>query len=60
MVIVIHQTASNENAFLYNEKKVEVKHAKFFHSRNTKAINPFLYDKKHRLKEMSNIEKTLG
>jgi hypothetical protein len=57
MVIVIHQTASTENAFLYNEKKVEEKNATFFHCRNTKAINPFFYDKKHRLKEISNIEK---
>jgi len=57
MVIVIHHTASTENAFHYNEKKVEEKAATFFHSRNTKAINPFFYDKKHRLKEISNIEK---
>jgi len=57
MVIVIHQTASTENAFLYNEKKVEEKTATFFHCRNTKATNPFLYDKKHRLKEMTDIEK---
>ncbi len=57
MVIVIHQTTSTENAFLYNEKKVEEKHATFFHSQNTKAINPFLYDKKHRLKEFTYIEK---
>ncbi|RUT78953.1 relaxase/mobilization nuclease domain-containing protein [Ancylomarina longa] len=57
MVIVIHQTASTENAFLYNEKKVEEKTATFFHCRNTKAINPFLYDKKHRLKEIFDIEK---
>jgi len=57
MVIVIHQTASTENAFLYNEKKVEEKHATYFHSRNTKAINPFLYDKKNRLKEFTDIEK---
>lgn len=57
MVIVIHQTTSTENAFLYNEKKVEEKHATYFHSRNTKAINPFFYDKKHRLKEITDIEK---
>lgn len=57
MVIVIHQTTSTENAFLYNEKKVEEKHATYFHSRNTKAINPFFYDKKHRLKEFLDIEK---
>lgn len=57
MVIVIHQTASTGNAFLYNEKKVEQKHAAFFHSRNTKAINPFFYDKKHRQKEFTDIEK---
>ncbi|MDQ1769303.1 relaxase/mobilization nuclease domain-containing protein [Labilibaculum sp. A4] len=57
MVIVIHQTASTENAFLYNEKKVEQKAAVFFHSRNTKAINPFFFDKSHRLKELTNIEK---
>ena len=57
MVIVIHQTTSTENAFLYNEKKVDEKVATFFHCRNTKAINPFFYDKKHRLKEISNIEK---
>jgi hypothetical protein len=57
MVIVIHQTACTQNAFLYNEKKVEARHATFFHSRNTKAMNPFLYSKKHRLKELSDIEK---
>lgn len=57
MVIVIHQTSSTENAFLYNEKKVEEKAATFFHSRNTKAINSFFYDKKHRLKEFTDIEK---
>ncbi len=57
MVIVIHQTSSTENAFLYNEKKVEEKLAAFFQSRNTKAINPFFYDKSHRLKEISDIEK---
>ncbi|MDM8161875.1 relaxase/mobilization nuclease domain-containing protein [Labilibaculum sp. K2S] len=57
MVIVIHQTTSTENAFLYNEKKVEQKVATFFHSRNTKAINPFFYDKKHRLKEITDVEK---
>ncbi len=57
MVIVIHQTASTENAFLYNEKKVEQKAASYFHSRNTKAINPFFYDKSHRLKEFIDIEK---
>ena len=57
MVIVIHQTTSTENAFLYNEKKVEEKTATFFHCRNTKAINPFFYNKKHRLKEFIDIEK---
>jgi hypothetical protein len=57
MVIVIHQTASTRNAFLYNERKVEQKVASFFHSRNTKAINPFFYNKNHRLKEFADIEK---
>ena len=57
MVIVIHQTANTENAFLYNEKKVKEGVATFFQSKNTKAVNPFLYDKKHRLKEFSDIEK---
>ncbi|WP_461632558.1 relaxase/mobilization nuclease domain-containing protein [Labilibaculum euxinus] len=57
MVIVIHQTSSTENAFLYNEKKVEQKIASYFHGRNTKAINPFFYDKNHRLKELIDIEK---
>ncbi|BAX82369.1 relaxase/mobilization nuclease domain-containing protein [Labilibaculum antarcticum] len=57
MVIVIHQTASTENAFLYNEKKVEQKVASYFHSVNTKAINPFFFDKSHRLKELTDIEK---
>ena len=57
MVIVIHQTKSTENAFLYNEKKVAEKHASFFLSRNTKAINPFFYNKSHRLKEFTDIEK---
>ncbi|MFA9372338.1 MAG: relaxase/mobilization nuclease domain-containing protein [Labilibaculum antarcticum] len=57
MVIVIHQTASTENAFLYSEKKVEQKVASYFHSGNTKAINPFFFDKSHRLKELTDIEK---
>jgi len=57
MVIVIHQTKSTQNAFLYNEKKVEQKVASFFHSRNTKAINPFFYNKSHRLKEFTDIER---
>ncbi|MDE5417587.1 relaxase/mobilization nuclease domain-containing protein [Labilibaculum sp. DW002] len=57
MVIVIHQTANTENAFLYNEKKVEQKAASYFYSKNTKAINPFFYDKSHRLKELTDIEK---
>jgi len=57
MVIVIHQTKSTENAFLYNEKKVTEKHASFFHSLNTKAINPFFYNNSHRLKEFTDIEK---
>jgi hypothetical protein len=57
MVIVIHQTTSTENAFLYNEKKVEQKVASYFHSGNTKAINPFFFDKSHRLKELTDIEK---
>jgi len=57
MVIVIHQAKSTENAFLYNERKVEQKVASFFHSRNTKSINPFFYNKSHRLKEFTDIEK---
>lgn len=56
MVIVIHQTLNTENAFLYNEKKVGQKSATFFHSRNTKSMNPFLYNKSHRLKELLQIE----
>lgn len=57
MVIVIHQTKSTQNAFLYNEGKVEQKVASFFHNRNTKSINPFFYNKNHRLKEFTDIEK---
>lgn len=56
MVIVIHQTLNTENAFLYNEKKVVQKSATFFHSRNTKSLNPFLYNKSYRLKELLQIE----
>ena len=57
MVIVIHQTANTGNALLYNEKKVKEGVATFFHSCNTKSVNPFMYDEKHRLKNLLDIEK---
>jgi len=57
MVIKIHQVASTENAFLYNEKKVREAVATFFDSRNTLSANPFMYDEKHRLKNLLDIEK---
>jgi hypothetical protein len=57
MVIVIHQAANTGNALCYNEKKVNEGAATFFHSRNTKSVNPFMYDEKHRLKNLLNIEK---
>jgi hypothetical protein len=57
MVIKIHQVASTENAFLYNEKKVREGVATFFDSRNTLSANPFMYDEKHRLKNLLDIEK---
>ncbi|WP_372934264.1 relaxase/mobilization nuclease domain-containing protein [Mariniphaga sediminis] len=57
MVIVIHQATHTENALSYNEKKVKEGKAVFFHSRNTLSVNPFMYDEKHRLKNLLNIEK---
>jgi len=57
MVIVIHQATSTQNALLYNEKKVTEKVATFFHSRNTLSVNSFMYDEKHRLKILTDIEK---
>lgn len=57
MVIKIHQVASTENAFLYNEKKVREGVAIFFDSQNTVSVNPFMYDEKHRLKNLLDIEK---
>lgn len=57
MVIKIHQVASTGNAFLYNEKKVREGVATFFDSRNTLSANPFMYDEKHRLKNLLDIEK---
>ena len=56
MVIVIHQAAHTENALHYNEKKVNEGKAVFFHSRNTLSVNPFMYDEKHRLKNLLDIE----
>ena len=57
MVIKIHQTAHTENALRYNEKKVREGVAAFFDSRNTVSVNPFMYDEKHRLKILADIEK---
>jgi len=57
MVIVIHQAAHTKNALHYNEKKVKERKAVFFHSRNTLSVNPFMYDEKHRLKNLLDIEK---
>ncbi len=57
MVIKIHQVASTANAFRYNEKKVKEGVATFFDSKNTLSANPFMYDEKHRLKNLLDIEK---
>jgi hypothetical protein len=57
MVIKIHQVAHTENALRYNEKKVREGVATFFDSRNTVSVNPFMYDEKHRLKILADIEK---
>jgi hypothetical protein len=57
MVIVIHQSAHTRNALHYNEKKVKEGVATFFDSRNTLSVNPFMYEEKHRLKNLLDIEK---
>jgi len=57
MVIVIHQSAHTQNALHYNEKKVKEGVATFFDNRNTLSVNPFMYDEKHRLKNLLDIEK---
>ena len=57
MVIVIHQTVHTKNALHYNEKKVKEGKAVFFNSRNILSVNPFMYDEKHRLKNLLDIEK---
>jgi len=41
----------------YNEKKVKEGVATFFDSRNTLSVNPFMYDERHRLKNLLDIEK---
>ena len=56
MVIKIHQTESTREAFNYNEKKVEQKHARFFHSKNTTELTPFVYSKSQRLSQLNDIE----
>lgn len=56
MVIVIHQSASTQNALFYNEKKVEQKKALFFKSNNTLTINPFAGTKHDRLNILKEIE----
>lgn len=56
MVIVMHQSASTDAAFMYNEKKVEQKKAHFFHSANTKALNVFSYSKAYRRNCLKAIE----
>jgi hypothetical protein len=43
--------------FLYNEKKVREAVATFFDSRNIVSVNQFMYDEKHRLKNLLDIEK---
>jgi hypothetical protein len=57
MVIVIHQSVHTRNALHYNEKKVKEGLATFFDNRNTLSVNPFMYDEKHRLKNLLDIEK---
>jgi hypothetical protein len=57
MVIVIHQSAHTQNALHYNEKKVKEGVATFFDSLNTLSVNPFMYDEKHRMKNLLDIEK---
>ncbi|MDQ2178562.1 relaxase/mobilization nuclease domain-containing protein [Marinifilum sp. D714] len=57
MIIKIHQSQSVEEAFLYNEKKVEKGEASFFQAGNTRFQNPFLYSKSERLKEFLKVEK---
>lgn len=57
MVIVVHKSGYTDNVMLYNEKKVTEGVAELFHFKNTKSVNPFNYDDKHRLKILLDIEK---
>lgn len=57
MVIVIHQSNDTQNAFLYNERKVQEGVASYFHSANTLSVNPFLYGQSHRWKILHDVEK---
>ncbi len=57
MVIVIHQSANTRSALQYNEQKVKITKARFFHHKNTPEVNPFVYSRKHRLNTLLNIEK---
>jgi len=56
VVIKIHQTESTKDAFYYNEQKVEEEHARFFHSRNTNELTPFVYPSSQRLEQLLAIE----
>jgi len=56
LVIKIHQTVSTKEAFNYNEKKVEKKHAHFFISQNTLTIEPFVHTRAHRLEQLLHLE----
>jgi len=56
MVIVMHQTKSTEAAFLYNERKVEEGHAKFYHVKNGGSAQAFVHDKKFRWRRFERLE----
>ncbi|MFA5329863.1 MAG: hypothetical protein WC384_18850 [Prolixibacteraceae bacterium] len=56
MVIKIHQACSAQNALFYNERKVVLYKAIFYHSRNSLQINLFLENKNARYRIFKEIE----
>lgn len=52
----MHQAENTLAALMYNEYKVEQKHARFFHTRNAKVANAFKFTKAFRVQVLKGVE----